>query len=146
MRFFDFSIFFLFLFPVVRAHAKTGKNRREVLFVKMAFFFERNLIFGGQVKGSGMGPFEGDPLSCFCVFHFLFFLGTNVSFFLYFSNMFHCWHLYQSLTVDVFSVVGASMEMWCLDNMEQCSGLGWATHLGESMIQLTRVAWRLLAC
>ena len=38
------------------------------------------------------------------------------------------------------------MEMWCLDDMERGGGLGWATYLGESMIQLARVEWRLLAC
>ena len=40
------------------------------------------------------------------------------------------------------------MEMWCLDDTRRESwDLGWATYLGESMIQLARVGWRLLfAC
>ena len=32
-----------------------------------------------------------------------------------------------------------SVEMWCLDDMERGGGLGWATYLGKSMIQLARV-------
>ena len=38
-----------------------------------------------------------------------------------------------------------SMEMWCLDDKGRDSW-DWVTYLGESMIQLTRVVWRLFAC
>ena len=38
-----------------------------------------------------------------------------------------------------------SMEMWCPDDIGRDS-LGWAACLGESMLQLPRVVWRLLAC
>ena len=34
-----------------------------------------------------------------------------------------------------------SMELWCLDDGAGQLGLGWATCLGESMIQLPRVGW-----
>ena len=42
--FFCFSLFrlFFFLLPVVRADAKTGKNRREVLIVKFDDFLYEN--------------------------------------------------------------------------------------------------------
>ena len=68
------------------------------------------------MRGVRNGPFEGDPH--FHVFHvsffislFLFLKKKQVSgwlcFLVFLSNMFLCWRLYQSLTVDVFSVVGA---------------------------------------
>ena len=37
------------------------------------------------------------------------------------------------------------MEMWCPDDIGRDSW-GWAACLGESMLQLPRVGWRLLAC
>ena len=38
-----------------------------------------------------------------------------------------------------------SMEMWCPDDIGRgYLGLGWAACLGESMLQLPRVGWRLL--
>ena len=44
-------------------------------------------------------------------FIFFFHFSDEKSFFFFFlvflSNMFYCWHQYQSLTVDVSSVVGA---------------------------------------
>ena len=51
----------------------------------------------------------------------------------YFS--FHFFH--------VSSVVGAP---WRCGVLTTKGGLGWATYLGESMVQLTRVGWKLLAC
>ena len=82
LLFFRFSFFFLlflfFLLSVVRADAKTGKNSREVLFVKTTMSFSENSIFGprwtGGVRNS---PFEGAPVFLFfiSIFHvFLFFL------------------------------------------------------------------------
>ena len=56
---------FIFIFSVDRADAKTGKNRREVLIVKMILFFCEKKIFGprwtGEEVGVKNGPFEGDP-------------------------------------------------------------------------------------
>ena len=52
------------------------------------------------------GPFEGDPV------------------FLFFSNMFHCWHQFQSLTVDVSSIVGAPWRCGVLTTHGAKAGTG----------------------
>ena len=97
-----FRLFFIFL--VVRADAKTGKNRREVLMVKMTFFFCENRFLGLGGQGAWNDPFEGDPAFMFFLSLFSFFM-----FFVFRSNMFHCWHWYQSLTFDVSSAVSAPL-------------------------------------
>ena len=38
--------------------------------------------------------------------------------------MFHCWHEYQSLTVDVFSVVGAPWRCGVLTTSGGIAGIG----------------------
>ena len=98
-----------------------------------------------------MAHLRTTPLSCSSFLFLLsFFLKKcSFSFFSLFllSNMFDCWHPFQSLIVGVSSVGGArSMEMWCPDDIGRDS-LDWvATNMGECTIQLTRMGWRLLAC
>ena len=53
--------------------------------------------------------------------------------------------LYQGLTKDVSSVVGAPGRCSVLTTQGGIAGIGLATYLRENMIQLTRVGWRLLA-
>ena len=74
LMFFHFFLFF-FLFSVVQTDAKTRKNRREVVIVKMMIFFGEKKIFlglGGQVIWKS--PFEGDAafIFFFFIFHFCF--------------------------------------------------------------------------
>ena len=78
--FFHSSLFFIFFllfiiffsFSVVRADAKTGKNRREVPTVKRTILFRAKMTFGPRWRGRGVwsGPFEGD--FAFKFFTFLF--------------------------------------------------------------------------
>ena len=69
-----FSPTFLFFFSVVRADAETGKNRGEVLIVKMTFFFSEETIFGPRMERGKMrnGPFEGDFTLMFFISLFIF--------------------------------------------------------------------------
>ena len=109
--FFSSFIFFFYFLSVVRADAKTAQKRREVLFVKVTIFLNETWIWEIRLKDDrelGMVHWRVTPLSFF--FHFCFFseIGFLSFFFLVFlSNMFHCWHWHQTLTVDVSSVVGA---------------------------------------
>ena len=57
--------------------------------------------------------------------------------------MFYCWHQYQSLTVS--SVVGAPWRCGVLTTQGGIAGIGLDRCSGESMLQLPRVGWRLLA-
>ena len=89
--------------------------------------------------------------SCFSFLIFVFYhfcvLENCVSSFLFsFLNTRYIKHLYQGSTVDVSSVVGSPWRCGDLTTEAGKLGLGWATDLGESMIQLPRVGWRLLAC
>ena len=110
--FFSSSFPFFFSFSVVRA--RLGKSRREVLSVKMTFFFCKKPIWWPQwdreKRGFRNGPFEGDPACMFFISLFPLLLFFSLKKFLscIFSNVFHCWHEHQSLTVDVSSEVSAS--------------------------------------
>ena len=93
-------------------------------FFLMFFFFFKKKIF---------------PISLFLIFFF----EKCVSFFFYVfaASSF----LYQGFTKDVSSVVGAPGRCGVLTTQGGIAGIGLATYLGESMIQLPRVEWRLLA-
>ena len=98
--------------------------------------------FLGSVDSGGLGKayLRVTPLSCF----FIFFL-KNVFFFIVFlSNMFHCWHLYQSLTVNVSSVVGAPWRCGILTTLGGIAGIGLGHLLGREHDSTPRVEWRLL--
>ena len=58
------------------------------------------------------------------------------SFFVFLSKKFHCWHQYQSLTVDVSSAVGALWRCGVLTTSDGMAGIGLGHEWG----------WRLLAC
>ena len=76
------------------------------------------------------------------LFLFLFFFFDLVLLFfpiflVFLSNMFYCWHEYQSVTVS--SVVGAPWRCGVLTTQGGIAGIGLARLLGESMVQLPRV-------
>ena len=108
----------------------------------------------GGTGGVRKGPFKGDLAvmfsfllsSCFPIFV----LSCNKKVLLFFScflsNAFRCWHQYHSLTIDVSSEVGAPWRCGVVSTQGGIAGNGWATYLGESMVQLARVEWKLLAC
>ena len=90
----------------------------------------------------------------FCLFYFL-------MFFIFFFHFFRRKSFFFSLFMYFFQIIfllalvsefncflrcRCSMEMWCPDDMAGLLGLGWAACLGESMLQLPRVGWRLLPC
>ena len=89
--FFSFCHFSFCSFFLLFLGAENGKNRGEVLIVKMTVFLLRN-FFGprwtGRVRN---GPSEGD--SCFHVFHFPFHFSffvvswKNVSCFFFFNSL-----------------------------------------------------------
>ena len=95
------------------------------------------------------GPFEGD-LAFMFFFHFsICFSSENLFLLVPFSSFFekfHCWHQYQSLIVDVSFVVGAPGRCGVLTTSEGPAGIGFGPCLGECMIQIPRVGWRLFAC
>ena len=78
--------------------------------------------------------------SFFPFFHICFFLEHVSSFkfliVLFLSKKFHCWHQFQSLTVDVFSVVGAPWRCGVLTTYGGIAGVG--PPAWESMIQLPK--------
>ena len=81
------------------------------------------------------GPFEVTPVSCFSslfsFFHFVF-DEKNVFFFLVFlSNMFYCWHQYQSLTVKFSSFVGAPWRCGVRTTQGGMAGIGLGRLLGR---------------
>ena len=133
LRFFDFSPFF-FIFQSSDHTPKPAKNRRTVPVVNMTISFCENSILASQ--------FIVNPR--FHVFHFFtiaFFFLKKMFLLLLFSCNFSkmCFSAGTSVKVELLmfpsqSVLRADVVSW--RHRAGQLGLGWATYLGESMIQL----------
>ena len=93
----------------------------------MTLFFSETKDFWASLdgrRGVRNGPFEGGPPAFMFLISFLFLF---VLFFLleFLSNMFHCWHWYQSLTQDVSSAVGAPWRWGVLTTSGGIARIGW---------------------
>ena len=94
----------------------------------LAFYFSFFLIFCSCLQYL--------IFQCFSFFHFLIFSEEKVSSFLF--SCVSCKYFFLLALVSEFNCFlrgRCSMEMWCPDDI-----------LGESMLQLPRVEWKLLAC
>ena len=102
----SYFFFFFFHFSVVRADAKTRKNRRTVPIVKRTVFFCENLIFGVSVDKGWKGAFEGDLrflFSFFFQFFSLFLLFPFPFSFFLFSFSFFLFSFFFSFPFSLFS-------------------------------------------
>ena len=83
------------------------------------------LCLGVALEGVRNGRFDGDSVFMFFIFFISVFL--------------------VKCAVDVSSVVSAPWRCGVLTTWSGIAGIGLGLSLGESMIQLPRVGWRLLA-
>ena len=129
--FFLFFIFYMFFHLLFLFFFYLLKSREDPV-VKGRFSFYENLILGPWWTGEGwlgVAHLRVTSLSCF-----------------FFSRKFHCWHLVVGLNGRCLLRGRSSMEMWCPDDTGWNSWDWVGPPPWESMIQLSRVWWRLLAC
>ena len=121
------------MFSVVRADAKTGKNRREVILVKMSFSFVKVRFFGlgwqKKEEGSRMAHLRVTPLSCFPllffpVFEFSWHLKKIFSFFSLFLYFFQT-HFGAAISITVYHRCllrcRCYVKKWCPDEKKRDS-------------------------
>ena len=136
-------------------------------------FFCEKPIFGPISGGTPLGPlflffllFFSTVFFFFCFFSHFLFISSFFGFFNVFHFIFSFWQkkmfllfFFSCTSFKYFLLLSlvsefncflrsrCSMEMWCPDDLGRDSwDLGWAACLGESMLQLPRVRWRLVAC